>query len=400
MKTIFNALSGSFFRTIGRILAYVAIGLVIAYFSGFINISNVKAATTLDYSTLNSSSYAHFVNCVSADNCANWFSYTNNIGGAVPFWTTSSGVLSSANGSGVGLNISVSEGFVSGNYYTVSVLVGTVEDDYKITGNTSNSYKVRTNSGSNAYIGAHGTNVTISTLDSITLQYVDNGSVLLNLCTNCSLISYTFQANQTGTYFFGTMTTATSSTNHWDYYGYYYSDHGSKAPTTSEISSALQSQFNSVTNSITNAQNSINNNINEMKDKQDQTNQELSDMSDYLTDDTPPEADLDSLGNVQGLLPAGPIDSLLNIPFMFLSVLTSSMSGTCVPLEGTFVFDSTLSIPCFGEMFYDEVPDLLLNFISLIPSAFILIGYFKHLYKKVDRAVSMDTTSDDEWGVL
>lgn len=136
--------------------------------------------------------------------------------------------------------------------------------------------------------------------------------------------------------------------------------------------------------------------------KQDETNEQLGEMNDYLQDDTAPSADdvdFDSLGTVSGLLPEGPVDSLLNIPFTFLSVLTSSMGGVCVPITGTFVFDSTLSIPCF-DSFYDEVPDYLMNFINLIPSGFILIMYFKHLYKKVERAVSLQTTADDEWGVI
>ena len=173
------------------------------------------------------------------------------------------------------------------------------------------------------------------------------------------------------------------------------------------------SKFNSITNSINSATDSINSAIDgmtsaitgaqqETNDKLDQTNEELGEMNDYIQDDTPAsteDVDLDSLGTVSGLLPAGPLDSLLNIPFTFLSVLTSSMSGTCVPITGTFVFDSTLSIPCF-DSFYDDVPDYLMNFINLIPSGFILIMYFKHLYKKIERAVSLETTVDDEWGVI
>lgn len=142
-------------------------------------------------------------------------------------------------------------------------------------------------------------------------------------------------------------------------------------------------------------------------EKLDQTNDNLNDLKeqeketyDYLTDETEPSSDISSLGNVQGLLPAGPVDSLLNIPFKFLSVVNSSFGGVCKPLEGPFVYDSTLTLPCFSEVFYDEVPPLLLNFLSLIPASWILISYFKHLYKKVNRAVSMETNADDEWGVL
>lgn len=135
-------------------------------------------------------------------------------------------------------------------------------------------------------------------------------------------------------------------------------------------------------------------------EKLDKINSELSETNDYLKDDTEPNADISALGNVQGLLPAGPVDSLLNIPFMFLSVLTSSMGGVCVPMEFTFVFDSKLTLPCFSEQFYNNVPEILLNFLSLIPGAWILIKYFKHLYLKVERAVSMDSNADDQWGVI
>lgn len=135
-------------------------------------------------------------------------------------------------------------------------------------------------------------------------------------------------------------------------------------------------------------------------DATNKSTQATQDQTDYLKDNTAPDSDISSLGNVTGIFPPGPLDSLLNIPFTFLSVLTSSFSGTCVPMETDFVFDSKLTIPCFSEMFYGKVPTLLMTFLQLIPSAFILMKYFKHLYKKVDRAMSMESNSDDEWGVI
>ena len=122
--------------------------------------------------------------------------------------------------------------------------------------------------------------------------------------------------------------------------------------------------------------------------------------NDFLTDDTPPESDISSLGNVQGLLPPGPVDSLLNIPFKFLSVIVSSLGDICTSMSMNWVFDKTLTLPCFSDSFYNNVPSGLMIFINLIPSGFILITYFKYLYKKVNRAVSLETTAEDEWGVL
>lgn len=133
---------------------------------------------------------------------------------------------------------------------------------------------------------------------------------------------------------------------------------------------------------------------------QQQTNERLDGIKDYLESDDEPSSDISSLGNVQGLLPPGPVDSLLNIPFKFLSIIVSSLGELCVPLSFNWVFDKTLTLPCFTDSFYNNVPDYLMLFINLIPSGFILISYFKHLYKKVNRAVSLETNADDEWGVL
>ena len=135
-----------------------------------------------------------------------------------------------------------------------------------------------------------------------------------------------------------------------------------------------------------------NDNLNKIDDSINKTN-------DYLKDDTPPKSDISSLGNVQGLFPPGPVDSLLNIPFEFLSILTSSFSETCVDMSFNFVFNQRFTIPCFDSI-YDEMSPALLILVDTIPAAFILIKYFKYLYKKVDRATSLETTDEDEWGVL
>lgn len=132
-----------------------------------------------------------------------------------------------------------------------------------------------------------------------------------------------------------------------------------------------------------------------------QIKNEITDISSTLNDDTPPSSDISGLGNVQGLLKPGPVDSLLNIPVEFLSIFVSSLGGQCKPLSGTWVYDQPLTFPCFDEIIWNDLKDeTLLNFVELIPCAFILIYYFKHLYKKVERATSMETNSDDEWGVI
>ena len=166
-----------------------------------------------------------------------------------------------------------------------------------------------------------------------------------------------------------------------------------------KFTNATISKFDEGEQLLINITNAINNQIDVFKKFSSVTNEKLEEINNYLTDDSDPSSDISSLGNVQGLLPPGPVDSLLNIPFEFMSILVNSLSGTCVPLSGTFVFDKTFTIPCF-ESLYDEFPSSLMIFIDTLPSAFLLIKYFKNLYKKVDRAVSLETSADDEWGCL
>ncbi len=387
MKIIFNSLSGSFFRTIGRILAYVAIGLVIAYFAGFINISNVNAA--IADMVESGDSLKGRVSIGTQKVGANYYYSFNN--GAydqsvlnldIPIEYIH-GLSSNAAGTGTG---TIDVGFQV--EYCVNSPNASIENIYSY---YDNSIDFQYNNGSKMYLteGDWSQSNCYTAFVRLKLNYS------LNYGVSDPSTSFTQLTDRNNTF---------AIHNNYGYLGIVrYTDmiYLNEADYSERLEEA-KSRYNLVQSfdDISGAVNGIGDKVQGTTDKVAETNEKLDEMNDFLTDDTPPEADLDSLGNVQGLLPAGPIDSLLNIPFMFLSVLTSSMSGTCVPLEGNFVFDSTLTIPCFGEMFYDEVPDLLLNFISLIPSAFILIGYFKHLYKKVDRAVSMDTTSDDEWGVL
>lgn len=124
--------------------------------------------------------------------------------------------------------------------------------------------------------------------------------------------------------------------------------------------------------------------------------------TDYMMSDDAPSTDMSSLGNVQGLLPAGPIDSLLNLPFTTVGIITNSLAGNCVTVSAPLPFlDTNLDIPCFNETFYGSgMLSQIINYIGIIPCAFILISYFKVLYKKIDRAMNMETSVDDEWGVI
>lgn len=153
---------------------------------------------------------------------------------------------------------------------------------------------------------------------------------------------------------------------------------------------------------LQNSNSTIKDSIDKNTDSVNKQTEETKKTNDYLTDDGDATFDSSKLDTVTGLFPEGPVDSLLTIPFKFLSVIVSSLSGSCVPFTCNFVYDTTFTFPCFDSILWNSsnVDSNLLNYLSLIPSAFILIIYFKYLYKKVERATSMETTTDDEWGCV
>lgn len=125
----------------------------------------------------------------------------------------------------------------------------------------------------------------------------------------------------------------------------------------------------------------------------------------FVTDTSTPEvSDIANSNTIPsaGLLPDGPLDSILLLPVNILNSIIQSFGGTCKPVIAPlpFVGDQDLVFPCFSDTFYTGKFAPLATAIGGVASAFILYGYFKHLYKKVDRAVSMETTDEDEWGIL
>lgn len=160
---------------------------------------------------------------------------------------------------------------------------------------------------------------------------------------------------------------------------------------------------NIINNQNQNTQEIINNqneNTQDIVDSIDNLNDTNEDINDFLQDDTPPTFDNSQITTISGLLPAGPVDSLLNIPLKFLTKIVNSLSNhSCSPFTFTFVFNQQFSFPCFSTL-YSRVDNNSKIYLEYIPSGLLLIYYFKHLYKKVDRATAMKTNANDEWGVL
>lgn len=216
-----------------------------------------------------------------------------------------------------------------------------------------------------------------------------------------SSISYINTAN---------MTTATNS-----YAIDFVDPSSSTTPSDSPDYTQKLDQLASQNNTMIGQNNQIIDGIGQMKDQMHEDNQAMLDeqkkqteaineTKDFITDTSEPDssdiATSDSLPSV-GLLPPGPVDSILLLPVNIMNSILSSLGGSCSPIVAPLPFvGENITFPCFGDTIYNGDFAPLANIIGVVASAFILYGYLKHLYKKVDRATSLETNDEDEWGVL
>lgn len=139
-------------------------------------------------------------------------------------------------------------------------------------------------------------------------------------------------------------------------------------------------------------------------DESKKQTQVMEETKDFVTDTNTPSSDdivNDSSMPSVGLLPAGPLDSILTLPLNIANSILSSLGGSCTPIVAPLPYvNQNLTFPCLGETIYQGDFAGLEALIGAPATAVILFYYFKHLYKKVNRAVTLETTVDDEWGVL
>lgn len=343
-----NDVFRSFFRTIGRILAYLVIGGLIAYLLSFVNIANVKAASYVMPSDFEVPTWARFSNCTSKDVCT---SHTNTqLYGSL--WYSNANLYTTANGSGIGLNIYTLEGFNANNYYTVNVLVEVTDDSEMNYGTplaiTSNDKKVGVGLNETQAYQVAGS-ATVNSMTNVEVRSYRDESTYITYSTGASILSYTFKANTSGNFVFMTMSTGANFTGEWKLYGYQIIDHGSQAPSTSEIQQALQNNFYDL-------ENSINSNINEMKDKQDETNDILDAGINGESEDT----ESSSCGIICKL--KGIFTGIIELPTKLVSLLIDALKSLIVPDDMDFINDFVESI------------EEKLGFIAAIPVQIIEFG--------------------------
>lgn len=152
-----------------------------------------------------------------------------------------------------------------------------------------------------------------------------------------------------------------------------------------------QDALNKQNDTIINQNDTIINNQNDIK-------QGVDNIDSTLKDESSPN--LDALENTAGWLPAGPLDSVLNLPLSLLNNLTTNMNKTCKPVSLPLPFlDKNLELPCLNSI-YSQIEGLSvwINSVSVIAVAFILFHYLMGLYKWVDDTLSFrENNWVDNW---
>lgn len=162
------------------------------------------------------------------------------------------------------------------------------------------------------------------------------------------------------------------------------------------IDNSINESKNDIINNQNENTNSINNNIDEMKEKLDETNNLIS------SEEGP---NLSGLENSAGWLPAGPVDSILNLPLSFFDNLSANLGGNCQPITFTLpFFNENISLPCINTI-YAQIEGLTpwINTISVLISSLILFKYLLNLYRWVDDTLSFrenNWNDQDQWGGL
>ena len=137
-------------------------------------------------------------------------------------------------------------------------------------------------------------------------------------------------------------------------------------------------------------------------DEQNETSKgifgKLKDLFNWLTNKD--DADVSGAGNVAGWLPAGPLDSLINLPLTMLTNINSSLNKTCSPLEVNLPYvNKTVEIPCLNTIF-NQITGLnsFWTWVGMIGSVLILYRYLINLYNYYDKLTDLKANFISDWG--
>lgn len=184
----------------------------------------------------------------------------------------------------------------------------------------------------------------------------------------------------------------------WGYNGYFTVQNFVFSNEDLSVNVQKEDEINSNLNTQINQNNTIIDQNQDIIDNQEQTNEKLDDLNDNLT--STEGADLGALQNSAGWLPAGPIDSILNLPLSLLNNLTTNLNKSCQPVILSIPYvNKDLTLPCVNTLYDDMGISGWVTTIGVIASAFIMFSYLLKLYKWVDDTLSFrENNQIDNWG--
>lgn len=412
MHKIINWTFGSFFRTMGRFIFYIIIGSLLMYLlkdlkiGGLFNILEVHADTTTDAWVLNMNqiergSYYNWTGAstlgssiaLTSDNfIVEWFdNHNESVLINLNYMYNTNAINVGSNGISIGGN--AAQVFVSGYLYRVVLYVCGTQNFSRY---SSSSFVIGNNANdvpTQSWIQLQGINVP--------------SSIKSNINTNinyCYAINGVVAPSSNGYNMFARIT-GTSNTKLY-LFGYNFDVLGNISNLTSqEVQNIIDNSGLATASSITQVQSSVNqvrqdlNEVNSSIETQtEQQHEDHQETIDTITDTSSPN--LDSLNNSAGWLPAGPVDSILNLPLSLLNNLTLNLSKNCSAVELPLPYiNQNIQLPCLNTI-YNQIDGVSswINTIGTIASAFILFGYLINLYKYIDDTLTFrENNYIDNW---
>lgn len=134
--------------------------------------------------------------------------------------------------------------------------------------------------------------------------------------------------------------------------------------------------------------------------KIDETNDKLDNLTGAITDSSSPNTG--ALENSAGWLPAGPLDSVLNLPLSLFNALTTNLNKSCNPINIPLPFvNKNITLPCINTLYNQIGITSFLSWIGVIVSGLMLYSYLLKLYKWIEDRISLNETHNvDSWGGL
>lgn len=379
MNKILNWTFGSLFRTIGRLLGFLIVcillliigsklGLKIPDFLMPMKISAaVQNSDWLDSNNINMVSWGGIMDCTSASNCSSIGTntqITSTQNKNFMYISATERVSSTTSGGGYGFYYNTNYLMKSGYLYNITTYVCSTKSfaslDFRVGTGTSSSdiltnattpkFQDTIRTGLSAEVGGY-----CYAYQSLVVPGVD---------------SHWFR-----TRLFGSATSDVSLS----LIGYSIEGLGIYTNSIQDI----------ITNSNLATNEDLTNVTNEIKEEQQNTTNAVEDMNNTINDPTSP--DVEGMTDLAGYLPPGPLDSVLNLPLSILNSINSKLTSSCTPLSLTLPFvNLPLTIPCLSTIF-NQINGLntLFEFIGVICGALIMYSYLTYLYNWVDDVTSL-----------